>query len=71
MKTNIDKLKERHQKMLEFQSEIYPFTPTIRELQEIWNLSTSSAAFDVIKKLIEMDCIKSRTKGKHTQYYAI
>lgn len=58
---------KRHTLMLEFQEEIKPFTPTIRELADIWKLKSASVASYTLKVLEIAGLV---VKSGH-EYYAI
>lgn len=62
---------ERYRRMLEFQEEIKPFTPTIRELMELWKLSSSSAVMYSLRRIGQMGLLLEREYGKTTRYYAV
>jgi hypothetical protein len=62
---------ERHQKMLEYQEQIAPFTPTIRELQELWGLSSTSVTLTTLRYLVGMRHVITRRHGKLDRYYAV
>lgn len=62
---------ERHSKMLDYQKKIEPFTPSVRELQRIWNLRTTSATWLTLKRLEGLGLIISRNISDKSQYFAI
>lgn len=64
-------LKDRHQKLLDYQEEIFPFTPTIREIQEVWEMNSTAPVRYTLDKLVELESVLTRTHGSKTQYYAI
>jgi SOS-response transcriptional repressor LexA len=62
-----DELQERHQQMLDYQAEIAPFPPTLREMMIVWKLQSTSAAAWVLRLLTKQGLCVTR-KGR---YYAI
>ena len=70
-KIDTKKVMERHKSMLEYQKKIYPFTPTLKELQALWKLNTTSAVVSSIHNLEREGLIISRERGRKTFYYAI
>lgn len=69
-KTDMELVLERHAKMLDLQEDIYPFTPTLRELQELWNLNTTSAVRRSLEYMVELDIVSFRLRGVKRYYYA-
>lgn len=63
--------RERHQKMLDLQDEIRPFTPTVRELMEAWGLNSTSVVHRTLTKLEESGLVITREMGPGKKYYAI
>lgn len=64
---------ERYEKMVEFQEEIKPFTPTVRDFSTVWGLSGTSPALACIKQMIKRGMIVFRETGEkkgRKQYYA-
>lgn len=68
---DLEKLNKRHNEMLKFQKKIHPFTPTIRELEKLWGLNTTSAVALALDKMVELNYVVTRQKGKSTEYYAV
>ena len=68
----IDKslMSSRHASMLEYQSKIQPFTPTIRELKELWGLNTTCAVHLSLQRLESAGVVVSRKHGKTKSYFA-
>lgn len=67
----LEELQDRHQKLLDYQTEIYPFTPTIREIQEVWEMSSTASVRYTLDKLVDLEYVKTRVHGDKTQYYAV
>lgn len=65
------KLSARHAAMLEYQKKIAPFTPTLRELVELWGMRSTDNAARVIERLERDGRAVSRVHGKTKSYYAI
>lgn len=57
--------------MLVLQDEIRPFTPTVRELMEVWNLSSTSAVHRTLAELEEAGLVITRKRGARSKYYAV
>lgn len=64
------KLMDRYKSMVKYQNEISPFTPTIRELQSLWGLNTTSAVALCLKNLVKKGYVISRLKGNSKNYFA-
>jgi len=65
-------LEERHGRMLEFQDQIKPFTPTIRELVDLWGVRSTSAAAYILERLVDHGLVITRSHGDvKDSYYAI
>lgn len=63
---------ERHGEMLKYQKKIAPFTPTFRELMDLWGLRTVSSVYFTLNFLSDIGLVTSRGRGKKkTQFYAI
>ena len=61
---------ERCKKMLAYQENVKP-VPTMRDLGELWGLSSTSAVDYALKKLAERGQVKMLQKGKYHQYVAV
>ena len=75
-KINLVKYKDLHQKILDYQKEISPFTPTMRELQKVLDYSTNSCIEYFLKRMWQMNWMVRRnmaTEGKRSKYiyYAV
>ncbi len=71
-KLTIEELMERHNQLLNYQTKVFPFTPTIREIQEVWGMNSTAPVRHTLDKLIELDRIQTRSIGDNkTQYYAV
>lgn len=70
-KTNGTQYEERHRVMMEYQKEISPFTPTIREIADLWNIKSMGSVIFVLNKMQSMGMVVSRQRGAHRSYYAI
>jgi hypothetical protein len=71
-KINAVKLMKRHRMMLEFQEQIKPFTPTVRELMELWGVNTTSAVCLALGRMEELGIVVTRRHGeRQDSYYAI
>jgi hypothetical protein len=68
---NENKLAERHSAMLKYQKDIAPFTPTIRELEKLWRLNTTSAAHLTMDHLVSSGRAIFRKCGKTVKYFAV
>jgi len=68
---NPDLLLHRYEKMLAYQEKIKPFTPTIKELCEVWGLHTTSSVHIVLRRLEKDGRVVSRLRGPIKHYYAI
>jgi ribosomal protein S25 len=62
--------RKRYEAMLEYQREIHPFTPTVRELMEKWGMRHVSVAYYTLRKLEKSGKVVSRKHGKTKSYYA-
>ncbi len=62
---------ERHEQMLKFQEEIFPFTPTIRELMKAWNVGSTSVARNTLHELVDRGLVVTRMCGSAMHYYAV
>lgn len=67
---NIAKFNERHQKMLDYQRNVKPIAP-MRDLEEVFGLSSTSAVDYVLKKMAGCGMVKRVPKGKYSQYVAV
>jgi hypothetical protein len=67
---NTEKLYNRYRLMLLFQSQIHPFTPTVRELQTLWSVNSTSVASAVLRRLEEHALVYTRRAGNKIYYYA-
>lgn len=56
--------------MLEYQSKIYPFSPTVRELMDLWKLNTTSAVVLALGHMRDNDLLFVREAGAKTHYHA-
>ena len=65
-----EKLKKRHESMVKYQKDIFPFTPTMRELQKLWGLNTTSAVFLCLNRMKERNMVYTRKHGGSVSYYA-
>lgn len=45
-------VRERHIKLIKYQSDVAPFIPTIREISDLWGLS-STATHDVLQRMVK------------------
>lgn len=72
MTRTIDKklMSLRHASMLEYQSKVHPFTPTMRELKKLWGLNTTSAVHLSLQRLELAGMVVSRQHGKSKSYFA-
>ena len=70
-KINIKRVVERHKRMLEYQDEIYPFTPSVKELMEVWELRTTSAVHLTLCHLVEMGLCVKRGDGNARSVHAL
>ena len=66
-----EKMMMRYEYMLFHQNEIYPFTPTIRVLRDLWGLKTTSSVHSTLKNLEELGYVVSRKNGKTKKYFAV
>jgi len=70
-KVDQDKLIKRHASMLTYQKRIDPFTPTIRDLQKLWGLRTTSAVHRAIREMEKNKLVISRRHGLSKKYFAV
>lgn len=71
-KLTLEQLMERHNQLLDYQTKIFPFTPTIREIQDVWGMNSTAPVRNTLDRLIEMGRIQTRDIGENkTQYYAV
>ena len=61
----------RHKQMLEYQKQIAPFTPTIRDLMEIWGLKSTSIVKETLSKMAKRGLVIRRERGAKHAYYAV
>jgi hypothetical protein len=62
----MSKLQEKHQKMIEYQKEIKPFTPTVRQMAKVWGIK-STGAFYALNRMLKIGAVSYNGR----QYYAI
>jgi hypothetical protein len=70
MKVQTDKHLNRWKLMVEYQEKIHPFPPTVRELQKLWGLNTTSAAHLTLNHLIKMGLVLIRWRGTYRVFFA-
>ena len=61
----------RYHLMLDYQTKIAPFTPTFKELLDVWRVATISAVNYTLKKLVERGLVIYREHGNSRSYYAV
>lgn len=66
-----DNLLLRHKQMLQFQKEIAPFTPTTRELMELWGYNATSAVSYTLHVLLAAGLVIARSNGSYSKYFAV
>lgn len=72
MKTkSLQELQRKHQAMLDFQKEIAPFTPTVRDLMNVFGLASTSAVAYTLEQMREQKMVITRISGKSRKYYAV
>lgn len=62
---------DRHGKMLEYQKQIAPFTPTIRDLEELWDVRSTAVVVGTLKHLGDWGMVIVRQHGETKSYYAV
>jgi hypothetical protein len=62
---------DRHKAMLALQAQIRPFPATLRELQQLWNLRTTSSVRRTLDYLVKHGLCVTREHGRATSYYAV
>lgn len=62
---------ERHKKMVAYQEQIKPFTPSVRELVEVWGVHSTCAATSTLQRLEKSGLVISRSMGSKKYYYAV
>lgn len=70
-KLTLEELRERHLQLMEYQEEIYPFTATLREIQDVWKMGSLASVRYTLDKLFELDSVKIRKHNKKQHYYAV
>lgn len=70
-KVDKDLVVARHKEMLDLQKKMFPFLPTARDLQKLWNLNTTSSVFLTLKNMEKMRLVVTKERGSYTNYYAI
>jgi hypothetical protein len=65
----IDLLHQRHTEMLRYQKSIAPFTPTLRELMEVWNLDSTNTVSVILINLLAAGVVIVRQVGKDAHHY--
>lgn len=65
-----EKILQRYRTMLEYQSRIYHFSPTIRELMDLWQLKTTSAVHHTLSRMQDDNLLFVRDMGDRTYYHA-
>lgn len=65
------KLQDYHEKMLQYQEQIKPFPPTIRELMKVFGISSTSATTYDLQLMEELGMVVTRTLGNKRTFYAV
>lgn len=60
---------DRHQQMLAYQKE--KPVPPMRDLENIWELASTSAVSYVLKSMAKRGMVKTIQNGKYKKYYAV
>lgn len=62
---------DRHQKMIDYQVKIFPFTPTLRELEALWGVRSTCTVRYTLVKFVENGLAVVKHSRKSTHYYAV
>lgn len=65
------KTQENYKKMLDYQEEIKPFVPTLRELMIVWNVGSMGAVTHHIDSMLAAGLLLTRQRGNSKSYYAV
>lgn len=67
-----EELMDRYNKLIDYQKEVYPFIPKVREIQKVWNTKSTGAVVYILNKLVDMGKVRKRSVGnRKNEYYAI
>jgi hypothetical protein len=65
----IDLLHQRHTAMLHYQKSIAPFTPTVRELMEVWKVDSTNTVSVILNNLLATGAVVVHKVGKTGHHY--